>query len=244
FQTPQKPSQQGMGSSTVASATSDSAASNIEQLRKLNNGLLAHLKTQDVGKDWTVIMEYYMTEASKIMDREAFKSSSGPKSNAASTPKPAPAPPAQSATQAPSTPAAPSVANVFAKAAQPPATAPANRKRSADEDVPPAPATEKRAKPSDAVQYPKLPETASKTSRLFETALDSPKDAEKSSTPSTAFKPSTSFKFGSSATTTEQGTVESSQSLFKASSSSGSGFGASTTATSGFKPTFSAPTGG
>ncbi|KAI7045223.1 hypothetical protein KC352_g46264, partial [Hortaea werneckii] len=84
FQTPQKPSQQGMGSSTVASATSDSAASNIEQLRKLNNGLLAHLKTQDVGKDWTVIMEYYMTEASKIMDREAFKSSSGPKSNAAS----------------------------------------------------------------------------------------------------------------------------------------------------------------
>ncbi|GAB1744610.1 hypothetical protein NU219Hw_g2007t1 [Hortaea werneckii] len=258
FQTPQKPSQQDMSSSTAASATSDSKAPNTEQLRKLNNGLLAHLKTQDVGKDWSAIMEYYMTEAAKIMDREAFQSSTGPKPNvaptssvfigssgtAASTPKPTPAPPAQPAAQAPSTPAAPSVANVFAKAAQTPATAPANRKRSAEEDVPPAPATEKRAKPSEAVQYPKLPETASKTSRLFETALDSPKDAEKSSTPSTAFKPSTSFKFGSSATTTEQGTTESSQSLFRASSSSGSGFGASTTATSGFKPTFSAPAGG
>ncbi|KAK3075201.1 hypothetical protein LTR53_001732 [Teratosphaeriaceae sp. CCFEE 6253] len=90
----------------------------------------------------------------------------------------APPPPGQSSrAPAPATPQS-TAKNVFAQAVAPPATAPVNRKRSADEDLAKhssfAPATEKRSKPNSSVEYPKLPESASKTAQLFASTLDKP----------------------------------------------------------------------
>lgn len=95
----------------------------------------------------------------------------------------APAPPGHS-NPAPTQmmPATPIAGNIFSQAAKPPATAPVNRKRSADDDLtrdtatPEQPATDKRPRPSESVQYPKLPETASKTAQLFASTLERPAD--------------------------------------------------------------------
>ncbi|KAK5121160.1 hypothetical protein LTR85_005644 [Meristemomyces frigidus] len=253
---PQQPAQQTATSTFSVSATPPDRT----KLRGLNEGMLAHLRTEDPSKDWSVIFQYYMDQAAKLTGKDAFKArtpapaapQTAPSTNAfaggsafnTSPTKPtappagvvqaqAPAPPGQSNyASTPKTPAAPMATNVFSQFAKPPATAPVNRKRSADDDLtkgsatPEQPATEKRARPSESVSYPKLPETASRTARLFASTLDRPVDtpinhlgppdatynevqkqkaakeaaqkgeAERPAAPSTAFKPSTTYMFG------------------------------------------------
>jgi hypothetical protein len=77
---------------------------------------------------------------------------------------------------------------------QPPATAPVNKKRPApfeeddDDDSDRHPATEKRARQNEPINYPKLPENASDTAKLFQAALD--KSTTSSEPPeSSGFKP-------------------------------------------------------
>jgi hypothetical protein len=106
---------------------------------------------------------------------------------------------------------------------KPPATAPVNRKRPGpfteddDEDEPErGPATEKRARHDEPINYPKLPEGASDTSKLFESVINNkPADKAKSAPE-------------------QQGTSNSSIGGFKPS--------VSTSSTSGFQPTTSTST--
>lgn len=234
FKTPDastQPAPQHTSADSTKVAPWSTSAPDYAKLKQLNESILAHLKAADPSKDWSVMFEYYMTEASKVMGREAFRplpeptqkplspaasshsfngsSNSKASSHSGGSHAMAAPPPGQSMQQPPSTPAGPSVANVFAQAAQPPATAPVNRKRSADEGLAEPPATEKRAKPSDSVEYPKLPNTASKASRLFEAALDpstssskvglADSDVHGTAPFAPAFKPNPTAKFGASA---------------------------------------------
>ncbi len=92
---------------------------------------------------------------------------------------------------------------------QPPATAPNNKKRSAifeeDEGDAPdrtAPATEKRARTTEPINYPKLPDNASATAKLFQAALDKSTTVSPASTTSSGFRPPSSSGFAPSTTST------------------------------------------
>lgn len=248
-------------SATSTSTVSAGTAARSE-LQELNEGMLAHLATEDPSKDWSIVFQYYFSQAARFAGNDAFVAripaltASRPASSNAfssgsglseSPTRPAappagvvqaqaPAPPGRSNyTATPKTPVAPTATNVFAQSARLPATAPVNRKRSAGEDLtkgnaePEQPATEKRARPAEPVNYPKLPETASRTAQLFASTLDKPVDtpinhlgppdatynevqqqkaakeaaqraeAEKPAAPSSAFEPSTTFGFGAAA---------------------------------------------
>ncbi|SMQ49704.1 unnamed protein product [Zymoseptoria tritici ST99CH_3D7] len=120
--------------------------------------------------------------------------------------------------------------NMFAK---PPATAPQARKRvfEEDDDEPAQPATEKRAKPNEP-SYPKLPDTASKTAKLFQATL------ENSNTPSaksSGFNPSTSLSSAASPAKSAA-TPQASQTPAAAPKAAGSVPSGGFTPSGGFKP--------
>ncbi|KAK3710422.1 hypothetical protein LTR37_010265 [Vermiconidia calcicola] len=85
---------------------------------------------------------------------------------------------------------------------QPPATAPVSKKRPAifledDEDeADKAPATEKRARANEPINYPKLPDNASETAKLFQAALDK-SSASSQTAPASGFKPAPAGSNGS-----------------------------------------------
>ncbi|KAK4542754.1 hypothetical protein LTR36_006130 [Oleoguttula mirabilis] len=154
-----QPAQHSLSSTFNTTATNTDGA----KLKELNEGMLAHLRTEDPGKDWSVIFQYYMGQAAKLTGKDAFKARTpAPAAQPAAPPtnafgsasgsnvspiKPtappagmfqaqAPAPPGHSSYASTSkTPAAPSVTNMFSQFSKQPATAPANKKRSADEDL-------------------------------------------------------------------------------------------------------------
>lgn len=110
----------------------------------------------------------------------------------------------------------------------PPATAPVNRKRSAEEEVERPSTTEKRARQSDHIEYPKLPENASNTAKLFQAALDKPASQTSQST-SSLFAPAAKSSHDSVSKATPAADVEKKQDQ-----PSAGGFKPST---SGFTPT-------
>ncbi|KAK5109936.1 hypothetical protein LTR62_006425 [Meristemomyces frigidus] len=197
--TPRQAPQQSLQAAATSTRAVSNSPADRRKLRKLNESFLAHLKTQDPQKDWSVLFHYYIDEAAKVMGKEA---ASVPAMQARPEPSPAQIMPAPSApvnktpmvfaSQQPATPVHKAsgmqimaypppgtsnqepkepakVSNPFTKLAQTPATAPANRKRSADNMT--SSATEQHARP-ESVHYPKLPETASKTAQLFASTLD------------------------------------------------------------------------
>ncbi|KAK5719157.1 hypothetical protein LTR15_007680 [Elasticomyces elasticus] len=221
------PSQIRPSAMSAPSTTTSTAAPDRQGLKALNQGILAHLSSEDENQDWSKIMQFYLDQAAKFMGREAVKapvaraqapqqSASGPAIEISRAPPPAPAsdapnrnmfagsfakpaaPAASSSSQsgtvhamapappghstyapAPATPK-PLASNIFSQAYNPPATEPINRKFSADEALTKSntfaapPATEKRSKSNASVEYPKLPETASNTAKLFASTLDKP----------------------------------------------------------------------
>ncbi|KAK1066049.1 hypothetical protein LTR74_007440 [Friedmanniomyces endolithicus] len=283
---PDRPAVHTQPSAMSATSTTDSTASpDRQKLKKLNEGILAHLNNENPNQDWSRIMQSYLDQAAKLMGREAVKppvaraeamqppmfsaprpaptsltsltsetptsamfggafakpsaSSGGSSSQPGMVHAMAPAPPGQS-TRAPQ-PATPqsSVSSMFSHAAIPPATAPVTRKRAADDELTKgttafeAPATEKRIKQNASVDYPRLPDSASNTAKLFASTLDRPavqpatttspsfgpsndlmakvreqkaakeaaqrdEQTEKAAPASSAFKPSTTFRFGAS----------------------------------------------
>lgn len=195
-----------------------SVSNNYEQLKELNEGLLAHLKTEDPARDWSVIFEYYMSEAARILGKATSKTMYGAQlgtpSNAGANASSASA--NQNGRQAPHTvsgqntqpselskvsassevPATSSAANIFSQPVQAPATAPVNKKSGVEEVMKDNEQTpEKRPNPNERIEYPKLPENSSKTAQLFASTLEK---AEKSNPVSSTntFNPSTTFKFG------------------------------------------------
>ena len=184
--------------------------------------------------------------------------------NPAATPKPS-ASSASSLFQAAQTPRQPTLNS---QSSRPPATAPVNRKRPGpfteeddDEDADRFPATEKRPRHDEPVSYPKLPQGASETAKLFQAALDKPAEkakdgAEKQTAPTSSlggFKPSSTSSLGlfkpSISTSAEQpGASTSSTGVFKPSTATTTTTGgftpsASTSTTGGFKPTAASSTG-
>ncbi|CAK1357684.1 unnamed protein product [Cercospora beticola] len=223
------PANSASTSSSTNTAPSKLSDSQQASMKALNEGVLAHLRNQRPDVDWSPIYRYALQMAAQIAGRPApldaelnptptVPPSFAPKSGAFATG------PAKSTTTASN--AAPSHSALFAqtpKAApasssitQVPATAP-SKKRLFEEDIDErVPATEKRSKPNETPLYPKLPDTASNTAKLFASTLDKPaaSDAAKS-TSSSGFTPAT-------------------KSLFSASGATPS----ATPATGGFKPTF------
>jgi hypothetical protein len=194
--------------------------------------------------------------------------------SSASTPKPS-ASNTSNLFQAAQTPRQPTLNS---QTSRPPATAPVNRKRPGpfteeddDEDADRFPATEKRARHDEPLSYPKLPQGASETAKLFQAALDKPADKAKEGdaqqpAPTSSiggfkplsisslggFKPSSTSSIGgfqpSASTSSEQpGASNSSIGAFKptASTTTTGGFkpSESTSTTGGFKPTTASSTG-
>jgi hypothetical protein len=206
-----------------------------KDFHEMNEGLIAHLKSQDTSKDWSGIFRYALVLSAQIAGRaaptdgELDEIAAAPAANQSKTSTPAF--PNSSASSTKSTNSGPvtktSAGSLFAqtpKAAtssslftNPPATAPATKKRPLDEDADEgarAPATEKRSKLNESA-YPKLPESASNTAKLFASTLD--KSAPASGTPKSA---------------------NSTKSLFSASASVPTASG--TSSSGGFKPVLSA----
>lgn len=200
------PSQQ----STVAGSGNNDPIS--KQLRKLNEGLLAHLNKSSVQADYTQVCEYYIAQAKRIKgESTAAQRSEAPvhKSALASTPasstnifgaassaKSQPQPATQSGskrllddTRPAESPqkrqAVNNSTNLFQSAqqtpkatsalARPPATEPSKLfgKRAAEDEAE-NDAPGKRRRSNEAIEYPKLPENASNTAKLFEAALNKP----------------------------------------------------------------------
>ncbi|KAJ8602594.1 hypothetical protein MRB53_042393 [Persea americana] len=173
------------------------------KLRLLNEGFIAHLQDAKLDQDWSAAMRYYLKTTDEICGRPSrtdsakspaaassfstekitpssgifasqstptstsifpgtSKTSSFTSSNFAQTPKPA------------------TSTNVFAN---PPQTAPTKKRPAEDgEDTLQAPATEKRSRVTEPVNYPKLPDTASKTAKLFQATLDKESTSERTTT--------------------------------------------------------------
>ena len=160
------------------------------------------------------------------------------------------------------TPKPPPASNLFgASVPKPPATEP-SRKRPIqheeddddDEDSTPKPADQgagKRQKPNEAPQYPKLPEYASETAKLFASTLDKPAqpststftalggNANQSSAAPPGFKPPTASAPSQNANANMHTRPPSSTGGFKPSLPA-----SDTLASGGFKPTFAPPAGG
>jgi len=179
------------GQRTTATAQSSSLSPARADLKRLNDGLVAHLQREDPTQDWSVIFSYYLKEAARIMGKDAYKRGEAPSTASQSVPQSADNPKPTSSTPAPAETPKASMTNMFSRQAssnslfntqtpQPPATAPVSKKRTANEDLTrdhaesTMPATDKRSKPNEPVQYPKLPETASNTAKLFASTLDKP----------------------------------------------------------------------
>ena len=60
-----------------------------QSLRALNEGLVAHLATQDPSTDWTAIMQYYLIQAAQLCNKPEAPSTAG-LTNASTTAGPAP----------------------------------------------------------------------------------------------------------------------------------------------------------
>lgn len=201
----------------------DRVSNDREQLKELNEGLLAHLKTEDPAQDWSIIFQYYMSEAARILGKASskvpFQAQPGVPSNTGGNASSAlasqdvrqvpgtvsgqAAPPGRSSLSASyKASATPDATNIFSQTVQPLATAPVNRKRGAEEksteDDKPNPET--RPKPNDKVEYPKLPENSSKTAQLFASTFENAKKSGPAAS-TNAFSPSTTFKFGLPKTT-------------------------------------------
>ncbi|WPH03265.1 Hypothetical protein R9X50_00614200 [Acrodontium crateriforme] len=226
---------------TATKSKISTPATKPDTFKTLNEGLVAHLKGQDTTKDWTPIFAYYIAQATKL-------STGNEPSSKPSVPAVSPLVGAQM------TPKAPALSNMYKHAQtpavssslrnqitqSPPATAPVSRKRSADDSVAndsdscQPPATEKRARPNESVAYPKLPDSASNTARLFQSTLEkSTTDAPKFGPPAEVVakvREDAAKKAGAE-------TVGSSPFSFKPSSS----FASSGAGPVGFKPTFGAP---
>lgn len=201
--------------SHTAVVSTDLSAAQKKSLKELNEGLLSHLKTQDPAKDWSAIYRYALVAAAEIAGR------SKPAEDETHPVPPPSAPSSSNMLASASTPAhvftnhPPSASNAQTpKAAptshilaNPPATAPTNKKRHFEDDgenSARAPATEKRVKPNKPkiAQYPKLPETASNTAKLFASTLDKPTSAETPQAAATpAFNPSDKSLFSGPPTT-------------------------------------------
>ena len=221
----QPPMQSGRPATSARDVLSSKSATSGDKLKSLNQGLLAQLMSQDTSKDWTPVLQFYIRKVAEVIGGNlAGTAETRTKSTSAAKP----ATPNIFATMQTATPSTPAPmkqppSNIFAKASQPPATAPVNRKRSADEPAE-APATEKRSKSSEsAVSYPKLPETASNTAKLFASTLERSNSGERHFGPpqdllakareqnaekeassvssGSVFKPSTTFSWGSAAAT-------------------------------------------
>ncbi|KAF2857364.1 hypothetical protein K470DRAFT_273332 [Piedraia hortae CBS 480.64] len=125
-----------------------SLSSSKQKLTMLNLGFVAHLQDEDPGGDWSIICQYYMEKAAEIMGENAYVPKAKPQPGSG-----------DSLVKQPT----------FGEslAAEPILN---NRKRALKED---APETEKRKKQNDLIEYPKLPETSSKTAQLFASTLDS-----------------------------------------------------------------------
>ena len=200
----QPPASPAKPTATMATAktTMNETISESEKntFKVLNEGLAAHLAKQDPNQDWTTIMRYYMQQAAKIRNKPEPKfdaptitatapsASSAPSSSAPSTKPAAPAAQPQSSRTQSQGPAA-STGNMFGSTTEqqtprpsgassllkPPQTAPVNKnKRPAPEDVEQTPATEKRPRSNAPTEYPKLPENASDTAKLFQATLNKP----------------------------------------------------------------------
>ncbi|USW53800.1 Putative PH-like domain superfamily protein [Septoria linicola] len=242
-------------SSITVSPTQTLDESQQKSMKALNEGLLAHLKTQRPDTDWSPVYRYALTMAAQIAGRSAPSTAElNPVSAAKEVSAPSGSTPAASSNATTtSTPASslfaqtPKAAPTAPFSSNPPATAP-TKKRHFEEDADDssrAPATEKRSKPNEPASYPKLPETASNTAKLFASTLDKPAT-------STGFTPSTKSLFSSTAsstaTATPLGGLKPPTGLvplggFKPSA----GDSAPSTApasTGGFKPTFTPAAGG
>lgn len=233
---------------------SAASASGPDTFKALNEGLIAHLKGQDTSKDWTPIFAYYMKQATNVTNEGEQTPKPSAPVNYFAPQQSAPAVPPVFSSQV--TPKAPAPSNMFKHAQtpavgsslrnqitqSPPATAPVSRKRSADDELTKdsdsfrPPATEKRARPNEPVAYPKLPDTASNTAKLFQSTLEkSTSDAPKFGPPADVVA-----KVREDAAK-KAGAEKSSSSPFSfqpnASSSSGAG-------PVGFKPTFGGASSG
>lgn len=200
-------------------------------MKALNEGLLAHLQNQRIDLDWSVTFNYASKTAAQILGRPAPPESElgtapgAQKSSSQTLGKGLPAPAAPSSDSSSSaTTASAFASNSFAQSVQTPKagsstllsskapdtapdTAP-SKKRSFEEDVnhpSREPATEKRSKPNDKpASYPKLPENASDTAKLFASTLDRPAMAKSAEpTASTSFTPSTKSLFSASTSNSE-----------------------------------------
>lgn len=166
-----------------------------KSLKVLNEGFRKHLARQDANADWTPVMKYYMQQAAKIRKKPEPKFNAGTavaQNSVASSD--ASRKIQQTLAQQPASTAPPATSMLFSSATpktsaptfqqtprpsgttsllQPPQTAPVNKKRAAEEDVSQQPpATEKRARSNEPTEYPKLPDNASETAKLFQAALD------------------------------------------------------------------------
>ncbi|CAK3764347.1 Hypothetical predicted protein [Lecanosticta acicola] len=182
---------------SASAATSSTVLLSTEQkkLQELNHGLLDHLKRADNKQDWTAVMQYYMRMVAGIMNTSA------PPEAQDST---IISPPATTSTSNTTfeqtarpahTPKQLGGSDLFSK---PPSTAPPGAKKRTfeqqeDDESARSPATEKRSKPNESVNYPKLPETSSSTSKLFADVLNK-KDAANTS----GFNPATKSMFNTS----------------------------------------------
>lgn len=100
-----------------------------------------------------------------------------------------------------------------AQPSNPPATAPVNRKRPGpftedddDEEPERGPATEKRARHNEPIDYPKLPENSSSSSKLIESIINTPKAQGSSEQPAASSFSASGFKpFVSATSTTDMG---------------------------------------
>lgn len=205
----------GAKAQSAKSRNASASSTTPKSLKSLNAALVAHLRTENHSVDWSPILSYYMGEAAKLTGDDAFVGSdkrsdqrlartpapqqphsmsaqvsapTGEKQsafNAATGPRPSA--PENVITMHKETPAG----NMLNYAAQPSATASTPRKRSADDELPKdastsgRPGTEKRAKQDQSIEYPKLPEGASNTARLFASTLEKSAEtpADKSAPP-------------------------------------------------------------
>lgn len=234
------PPQQARPSAVTAStaAVRNVPAAQVQKFKELNEGMLAHLRSQDITKDWTTTFDYYVKTAAEIRATQPPAPRAGTfiapqtQQNASSTPQSNIFEAQTLRSTAPTntfgaeTPKASTSTCAFSK---PPSSAPpaAKKRPHEDDDSTQPPATEKRSKPNEP-QYPSLSENASSSAKLFASALDGSKKAPAPKPAQTSgFNPSTSL-FSSTAKTT---TTTSAPAAVKP--------------TTGFTPSFgAAPSGG
>ena len=177
--TPKAPTIQHQPPTPMASAQPTlnlSAESNPDDVlttfQALNEGMRAHLQTQDACVDWTPIVQYYLVQAAKIDGRPEPGISQAAKTGGAY----------QTGTHSASNAAA----NMFASANPiqdtPRSTASqlfssnaasnAGAKRLFDHSADDVSAAGKRPRSTEGADYPKLPPSASKTAKLFQATIE------------------------------------------------------------------------